>query len=123
MPRTLHPSKRPSSITFSDFLNPALNAMNAMPELQSRGNRPLKMSFQDHLRALVFFHLEEHTSEQHLLQTLKEDDFAREHIAPEDGIEKSSFSEATNTRGLEQFLHVFEHLWNLHKTEAQKNVV
>lgn len=110
MPRTLHPSKRPSSISFSDFLNPALNAMNAMPELQSRGNRPLKMSFQDHLRALVFFHLEEHTSAQHLLQTLKEDDFAREHIAPEDGIEKSSFSEATNTRGLEQFLHVFEHL-------------
>lgn len=81
-----------------------------MPELQSRGNRPLKMSFEEQLRALVFFHLEEHTSAQHLLQTLKEDDFAREHIAPEDGIEKSSFSEAINTRGLEQFLHVFENL-------------
>ena len=81
-----------------------------MPELKSRGNRKLKMSFEDQLRALVFFHLEEHTSAQHLLQTLKEDDFAREHIAPEDGIEKSSFSEATNSRGLDQFMHVFQNL-------------
>ena len=84
--------------------------MNTMPELESRGNRPLKMSFEEHLRALVFFHLEEHTSAQHLLQTLKEDNFAREHIAPKDGIEKSSFSEATNSRGLQQFMHIFESL-------------
>ena len=110
MPRTFHPYQKPSSISFSELLKPALDAMNAMPELKSRGNRPLKMSFEEHLRALVFFHLEEHTSAQHLLQTLKEDDFAREHIAPNDGIEKSSFSEATNSRGLEQFLHVFENL-------------
>ncbi|BBO78892.1 hypothetical protein DSCW_63090 [Desulfosarcina widdelii] len=110
MPRSFFPYKKPSSISFCDFINPACNAMNTMPELQSRGNRPLKMSFEEQLRALVFFHLEEHTSAQHLLQTLKEDDFAREHIAPEDGIEKSSFSEAINTRGLEQFLHVFENL-------------
>lgn len=110
MPRSLQPWKTPNSISFSDLLNPALNAMKTMPKLQSRGNRPLKLSFEEQLRALVFFHLEEHTSAQHLLQTLKEDDFAREHIAPEGGIEKSSFSEATNSRGLEQFLHVFENL-------------
>ncbi len=110
MPQSLQPWEIPSSVSFADLLNPALNTMNAMPKLQSRGNRPLKMSFEEHLRALVFFHLEEHTSAQHLLQTLKEDDFAREHIAPEDGIEKSSFAEATNSRGLEQFLHVFENL-------------
>jgi len=110
MPRTLNPWERPSSVSFFQFLQPALDAMNDMPELQSRGNRKLKMSFEEHLRALVFFHLEEHTSAQHLLQTLKEDDFAREHIAPEDGIEKSSFSEATNSRGLEQFMHVFTQL-------------
>ena len=110
MPRTFNPWERPSSLSFFQFLQPALDAMNDMPELQSRGNRKLKMSFEEHLRALVFFHLEEHTSAQHLLQTLKEDDFAREHIAPEDGIEKSSFSEATNSRGLEQFMHVFTQL-------------
>jgi hypothetical protein len=84
--------------------------MSEMPQLKSRGNRPLQMTFEDHLRALVFFHLEEHTSAQHLLQVLQEDDFAREVIAPKDGIKKSSFSEATNSRGLEQFAYVFEHL-------------
>jgi hypothetical protein len=84
--------------------------MKDMPELQAKGNRKLQMTFEDHLRALVFFHLEEHTSAQDLLQTLREDDFAREHVAPEDGIGKSSFSEATNTRGLEQFMYVFQHL-------------
>jgi len=110
MPRAFSPFKAPSSLSFADFLKPALEAMNDMPELKSRGNRKLKMSFEDQLRALVFFHLEEHTSAQHLLQTLKEDDFAREHIAPEDGIEKSSFSEATNSRGLDQFMHVFQNL-------------
>jgi hypothetical protein len=84
--------------------------MQDMPELQSRGNRPLKMSFQEQLQVLVYFHLQEHDSAQHLLQALKEDDFASHYIAPEQGIEKSSFSEAINTRGLEQLLHVFEGL-------------
>jgi hypothetical protein len=111
MPHTLNPwERRPSSISFFELLKPALDAMKNMPELQAKGNRKLQMTFEDQLRALVFFHLEEHTSAQHLLQTLKEDDFAREHVAPEDGIGKSSFSEATNTRGLEQFMHVFQHL-------------
>jgi len=84
--------------------------MEKMPPLKSRGNRPLQMSFEDHLKTLVFFHLEEHKSTQHLLQVLEEDDFARNQIAPKDGIKKSSFSEATNTRGLDQFMFVFEQL-------------
>jgi hypothetical protein len=45
-----------------------------------------------------------------MLQVLEQDDFARENIAPEDGIKKSSFSEAINTRGLEQLQVVFEKL-------------
>jgi hypothetical protein len=68
------------------------------------------MTFEEHLRALVYFHLEEHKSAQHLLQALEEDDFAHKQIAPKDGIKKSSFSEATNSRGLEQFMHVFQNL-------------
>ena len=72
-----------------------------MPPLEARGHRPLKMTFDDQLKALVFFHLEEHVSGQHLLQVLEEDDFARDHIAPEEGIKKSSFAEAINSRGLE----------------------
>ena len=41
---------------------------------------------------------------------LKEDDFARENIAPENGISRSSFSEAVNNRGLDQLKYVFEKL-------------
>jgi hypothetical protein len=88
--------------------------MIAMPPLEAQGHRPLKMIFEDQLKALIFFHLEEHTSAQHLLQVLEEDDFARNHIAPEEGIKKSSFAEAINTRGLEQLMHVYQNL----QTEA-----
>ena len=49
---------------------------------------------------------------QELIQELRENDFARQYIAPSEGIEKSSFSEATNSRGLEQFLYVFEQLYS-----------
>ena len=41
-----------------------------IPILDSQGNRPLKMTFEDHLNALIFFHLEEHVSARHLVQTL-----------------------------------------------------
>jgi len=84
--------------------------MTTMTPLESRGDRPLQMSFDEHLRALVFFHLEEHTSAQHLLQVLEEDEFARSQIALKDGIKKSSFSEATNSRGIDQFMYVFKAL-------------
>jgi hypothetical protein len=66
------------------------------------------MTFEDQLNALIYFHLEEFTSARHLIQALQEDDLARNVIAPEDGISRSSFSEAINERGLEQFLYVFQ---------------
>jgi len=72
----------------------------------------LQMNFEQQLRALVYFHLEEHTSGRHLIQALEEDDFARNHIAPPDGIQKSSFFEAINTRRLEQLGHVYHKLQN-----------
>jgi hypothetical protein len=110
MPYTLDPFKKKHAPSFEQLFQPAKNAMIGMPPLEARGNRPLQMNFEDQLKALVFFHLEEHTSAQHLLQVLQEDDFAREVIAPEDGIKKSSFSEANNSRGIEQFAYVFQNL-------------
>jgi hypothetical protein len=68
------------------------------------------MTFEDQLKALIFFHLEEHTSGSHLVKVLQEDDFARQHIAPEDGIKKGTFFEAINERGLEQLEFLFEKL-------------
>ncbi len=81
-----------------------------MPPLESRGDRPLKMTFEDQLKACIFFHLEEHTSARHLLQLLEKDDFSRNVIPPEDGIKKNSFSEAINSRGLEQLAHIYQNL-------------
>jgi len=96
--------------SFRQLYLPIYRAMLGMPPLESRGDRPLKMTFEDQLKALIFFHLEEHTSARHLLQVLEEDDFARDVIAPEEGIKKSSFAEAINTRGLEQLTYIYHSL-------------
>ncbi len=94
--------------SFHELWQPAENIFISMPPLEAQGNRPLQMNFEHQLKALVFFHLEEHTSGRHLLQVLEEDDFDREVIAPPEGIKKSSFFEAINSRGLEQLTYVFQ---------------
>jgi len=110
MPCTLLPRKSFHVPSFNKLLKPLLSILANVPKLLARGNRPLQMTFEDQLNALIFFHLEEHTSGRHLVQTLQEDDFARNHIAPEGGICKSSFFEAINERGLDQFIYVFQEL-------------
>lgn len=111
MPRSFEPyQKNFHSRSFSSFFQPAWDAISKTIILESRGDRPLKMTFEDQLKMLVFFHLEEHVSARHMLQVLDQDDFARENIAPEGGIKKSSFFEAINSRGLEQLQSVFGHL-------------
>ncbi len=90
MPRTFDPFQKLNALEFFSFFQPATEATSRMPALDSKGNRPLQMTFEEHLRALVYFHLEEHHSAQHLLQVLEEDDFAKSAIAPENGIKKSS---------------------------------
>ena len=110
MPYSLDHLNIANAPSFHQLYLPVYRAMLGMPPLESRGDRPLKMTFEDQLKALIFFHLEEHTSAQHLLQVLEEDDFARGVIAPEQGIKKSSFAEATNTRGLEQLTYIYQSL-------------
>ena len=107
-----HPFKprKLTACSYKRLCAPLCLALAGIPKLTSRGNRPLQMEFEDQLHALIFFHLQEHTSGRHLLQSLEEDAFAREHIAPKKGIAKSAFFEAMNERGLEQFLQVFEAL-------------
>jgi len=58
----------------------------------------------------LFYHLQEHESARDLVQCMKEDDFAKNNIAPDGGISLSSFCEAINDRGLEQLQYVFEEL-------------
>ena len=110
MPYTLNRLKNAKIPSFSQLYLPIDKAKIGMPLLESRGDRPLKMTFDDQLKALIFFHLEEHTSAQQLLQFLEQDDFARNVIAPEEGIKKSSFGEAINSRGLEQLSYLYQNL-------------
>ncbi|OQY97666.1 MAG: hypothetical protein B6D35_14645 [Candidatus Brocadia sp. UTAMX2] len=111
MPHTFHPQDKKQNVpSFHELWQLVENVFISMPPLEARGNRPLQLNFEHRLKPLVFFHLEEHTSGRHLLQVLKEDDFARKVIVPHEGIKKSSFFEAINSRGLEQLLYVFQQL-------------
>jgi hypothetical protein len=92
------------------LFTPFKASLDNVPLLEARGNRPLQMIFEDQLKILTYYHLEEHSSGRHLLQVLAQEDFAATHIAPPGGIQKSAFFEALNSRGLEQMIHVYEDL-------------
>ena len=111
MPYILEPWKNSLPLpSFTALRQPITSIIDAAPPLTARGNRDLQMTFEQQLNSLIFFHLEEHTSGRHLLQVLAEDDWARKEIAPPEGIQKSSYFEAINTRGLEQLSYVFQRL-------------
>ena len=111
MPHTIEPRRKNQAIpSFRKLLAPVYRILPHTPSLEAKGDRPLQMTFEHQLKALIFYHLEEHSSGSHLVQVLEEDDFAKSEIAPPEGIQKSSFFEAINHRGLEQLLYVFEKL-------------
>lgn len=111
MPKHLYPrSRQLKAPSFEDLLKPLQSILNHVSPIISRGNKPLEVSFEHLLKALIFFHLEEHHSGRHLLQVLEEDEYARAEIAPATGMKRSTFFEALNGRGLEQFLMVYQAL-------------
>jgi hypothetical protein len=97
--------------TYLKLMLPVNNTLPDLTPLISGCNRPLQMTFEDQINILVYFHLEEHHSGRHLLQVLNENHFARQYIAPEKGIQKSSFFEDISSRGLEQMVELFEKLY------------
>lgn len=111
MTSTILPKKKIQSISFDKFIAPLIKILPGIPELLSRGDRPLKMKFEDQLKALIYFHLEEKKSARDLVEDLNGNDFAKQNITPKDGISRSSFSEIINHRGLEQLQLVFENLY------------
>ncbi len=110
MPRIISTKNDRVAPSFNQLCKPLRAILPEAPPLESGCNRPLQFDFEHQLKALVFFHLEEHDSAQHLLQVLEKDDYARNTIAPKQGIKKSSFSEAINSRGLDQLMFVFSAL-------------
>jgi hypothetical protein len=111
MPYHILPQLRKRQKTrFFQLWRPVKKKLPDTPPLESQGDRPLQMNFEQQLKALVYYHLEEHRSGRHLLQILQEDEFAKNEIAPPEGIKKSSFFEAMNSRGLEQMIYMFQEL-------------
>jgi len=98
-------------VTHDKLMMPVYDSLPNITPLNSRCNRPLHMTFEDQINILVYFHLEECHSGRHLLQVLKDDHFARRYVAPEKGIEKSSFFEDISSRGLEQMVELFRQLY------------
>jgi hypothetical protein len=93
---------------FNRLLDPIWRLWKPVTPLTSRGHRPLQLSFDDQLKALVYFHLQEFSSGRELIQALEQESFAKECVAPPKGVKKSAFFEAINTRGLEQLTEIFE---------------
>ena len=106
--------------TYLKLMLPVNNTLQGLNPLLSGCNRPLQMTFEDQINILVYFHLEEHHSGRHLLQVLNENHFARQYIAPEKGIQKSSFFEDISSRGLEQMVKLFEKLYVRAATQLPK---
>ena len=103
-------SPRKKRRTFKTLLAPITNRFKPRVTLEARGDRPLQMTFDDQLKALIYYHLEEYVSAREMLQAFEQNDFAKECVAPPKGIKKSSFFEAINTRGLEQLTELFDYL-------------
>jgi hypothetical protein len=56
-----------TTIPFNNFWQPIKQILRDVPPLVARGDRPLQMTFEDQLKALVFFYLEEHASARFLI--------------------------------------------------------
>lgn len=113
MPYSFSPTdKKRNTTSFPKLCQPIHRILARIPPLEARGNKPLEMDFEQQLKALIFFHLEEHASGSHLLQVLEKDTLAREVVGTPDGIKKSTFFEAINSRGLEQMSYVFTKLYD-----------
>jgi len=67
----------------------------------------MKFNFEHQLKALVYLHLQGFESGRELVQAMREDSFAIAHVAPADGVKKSTFFEAINSRGMPQLLQLF----------------
>lgn len=68
------------------------------------------MTMENFLDSLIYYHLIIQDSGRHLLQELEQDTFARKIIAPPEGIKKSSFFEAMNSRNTDFLIQVFNAL-------------
>lgn len=68
------------------------------------------MNTEQLLNILTYYHLYECSSGRELVQALHEDEYARNLIAPAGGLQRSTFFDTVNERGVEQLMYVFTEL-------------
>ena len=105
------PKKNINSETFDKFIAPLNDIVPKSPALLSRSNQPLAIKTSHLVNALIYYHLHEYDSARHLIQDLEKNNFARQRIAPEKGLRRSTFGETLNSRGTEQLLYIFKELY------------
>ena len=97
-----------SSPTFSMLIAPLERILTEITPLESTSNRCITFTFDYQLKSLIYYHTEEFTSAQALLEEMQnEDSFAHHNLVPEAGLGESTFYEANANRGLTQMLEVF----------------
>jgi hypothetical protein len=96
-----------NSTTFDRFIQPLQNVLKDITPLESGSNRPLALRFEDQIKLLVYYHVQNFDSAHHMLQALSADTFARHIIAPPDGVASNTFYDAIKSRGLHQLQEVF----------------
>lgn len=93
------------------LISPLEEILPEITPLKSSSNRPITFTFDYQLRSLIYYHTEEFTSAQALLQEMQdEDSFAYHNLVPEEGLGESTFYEANASRGVTQMLEVFDKL-------------
>ena len=71
MPRCFSPwSRLRSPLSLPRLFKPALDALSSITPLRSRSNRPMTFTFEHHLKALVYLHLQEYESGREFVQVL-----------------------------------------------------
>ncbi len=98
------------SPTFEAFVAPLEAVLPTLTPLVSDSNRRYTFTFEYQLRSLIYYHVEECTSAQEMLQKMAQDPFVNHLIVPQQGLGESTFYEANATRGEIQMLEVFDRL-------------
>jgi hypothetical protein len=96
------------SPTFSALIAPLEPVLSTITPLESSSNRPITFTFDYQLKSLIYYHTEQCTSAQALLQAMQHDAFVRHTLVPQSGLGESTFYEANATRGATQMLEVFD---------------
>jgi hypothetical protein len=98
------------SPTFSRVIAPLEGLLPTITPLESGSNRPLSFTFDFQVKSLIYYHIEDCTSAQALLQAMQEDAFLRHTMVPEEGLGESTFYEANASRGVLPMLEVLDRL-------------